>query len=174
MLINSAIDILKISLKIVIIYAVVYFAADKYYPGPEDGFTTILPPLISNTQTQNMDAKTMSVMNAFSTCERVALIDGEMDKEKFTTCFKTQRSIIEQRYPGAFNFMDDGFDFLLFMIGVFILYFWIVSPQIDKLLGSEGKESFDYGKWVKDFGKTAYNAPVTIYNKVRETMDKGK
>lgn len=174
MLINSAIDILKISLKIVIIYAVVYFAADKYYPGPEDGFTTILPPLISNTQTQNMDAKTMSVMNAFSTCERVALIDGEMDKEKFTTCFKTQRSIIEQRYPGAFNFMDDGFDFLLFMIGVFILYFWIVSPQIDKLLGSDGKESFDYGKWVKDFGKTAYNAPVTIYNKVRETMDKGK
>ena len=174
MLIDSAISILKISLKIVIIYAVVYFAADKFYPGPEDGFTTILPPLISDIQTQNMDAQTMSVMNAFSTCERVALIDGEMDKEKFTACFRTQRNVIEKTYPGAFDFMDDGFDFLLFMLGVFFLYFWIVSPQIDKLLGSEGKESFDYGQWVKDFGKTAYNSPVKIYEKVRETMDKGK
>lgn len=174
MLINSAIDILKISLKIVIIFAVVYFAADKYYPGPEDGFTSILPPLISSIQTQNMDSQTMSVINAFSTCERVSLIDGEMDKEKFTACFRTQRNVIEQRYPHAFDFMDDGFDFLLFMFGVFFLYFWIVSPQIDKLLGAEGKESFDYGQWVKDFGKTAYNAPVTIYEKVREKMEKEK
>ena len=174
MLIDSAISILKISLKIIIIYAVVYFAADKFYPGPEDGFTTILPPLISNTETQNMDAQTMSVMNAFSTCERVSLIDGEMNKEKFTQCFKTQRTVIEKRYPHAFDFMDDGFDFLLFMIGVFFLYFWVVSPKIDELLGSEGKETFDYGQWVKDFGKTAYNAPVTIYDKVREQMDKGK
>lgn len=174
MLINSAISILKISLKITIIYAIVYFAADKFYPGPEDGFTTILPPLISNINAQNMDAQTMSVMNAFSNCEQVALIDGQMDKEKFTACFKTQKTIVEKRYPGAFDFMDDGFDFLLFMIGVFILYFWVVSPKIDELLGSEGKESFDYGQWVKDFGKTAYNAPVKIYNQVREKMKEAK
>ena len=170
MLVNSAIDILKISLKIIIIYAVVYFAADKFYPGPEDGFTSVLPPLISTIKPENMDAQTMSVMNAFSNCEKVSLINGEMNKEKFTQCFKTQRSVIEKRYPGAFDFMDDGFDFLLFMIGVFILYFWVVSPKIDGLLGSESKESFDYGQWIKDVGKTAYNAPVNIYNKVREKL----
>ena len=174
MLINSAISILKISLKIVIIYAVVYFAADEFYPGPEDGFTTILPPLISDIKVQNTDAQTMSVMNVFSTCEKVSLIDGEMDKEKFTACFKTQKSLVEKRYPGAFDFMDDGFDFLLFMMGVFFLYFWVVSPKIDELLGSEGKESFDYGQWIKDFGKTAYNAPVTIYEKVRKNMEDKK
>jgi len=174
MLIDSAISILKISLKIIIIYAVVYFAADEFYPGPEDGFTSILPPLISDIKTQNMDARTMSVMNAFSTCEKVSLVDGEMNKDKFTSCFKTQKNVIEKRYPGAFDFMDDGFEFLLFMFGVFFLYFWIVSPKIDELLGSEGKESFDYGQWVKDFGKTAYNAPVKVYEKVREQMDKGK
>ena len=174
MLIDSAVSILKISLKILIIYAVVYFAADKYYPGPEDGFTSVLPPLISSIKPENMDAQTMSVMNAFSTCEKVALIDDEMDKEKFTACFKTQRNIIEREYPGAFDFMDDGFEFLLFMLGVFVLYRWIVSPKIDVLLGSEGKESFDYGQWVKDFGKTAYNAPVKIYEKVRDKMKEGK
>ena len=170
LLITSAIDILKISLKITIIYAVVFFAADNFYPGPEDGFTSILPPLLSTTDNKNVDAKTMSVMNAFSTCERVSLVDGEMNREKFTSCFKTQKTIIEREYPGAFDFMDDGFDFLLFMIGVFMLYFWIISPQIDKLIGSESKEPFDYAGWVKDFGKTVYNAPVNIYNKVREKM----
>ena len=174
MLIKSAVAILRISLKITIIYAVVYFAADKFYPGPEDGFTTILPPLISNITTQNMDARTMSVMNTFTTCEKVSLIDNKMDKEKFTACFNTQKSMIEKRYPNAFDFMDDGFEFLLFMFGVFFLYFWIVSPQIDKLLGADEKESFDFGQWVKDFGKTAYLSPVTIYDKIREKMGGGK
>jgi hypothetical protein len=173
-LLNSVIDILKISLKITIIYAIVYFAADQYYPGPEDNFTTILPPLTSTIKPENMDAKTMSVMNVFSTCERVSLVDGEMDKEKFKACFRTQKNLVEQRYPGAFDFMDDGFDFFLFMLGVFILFFWVVSPQIDKLIGSTSKEPFDYGKWVKDFGTTVYNAPVNIYNKVREKREEEK
>jgi hypothetical protein len=173
-LLKSVINILRISLKITIIYAVVYFAADQFYPGPEDNFTSILPPLISTVKPENMDAQTMSVMNVFSTCEKVSLINGEMDKEKFTACFKTQKNLVEQKYPGAFDFMDDGFDFLLFMLGVFMLYFWIVSPRIDKLIGSEDKESFDYGQWVKDAGKTVYNMPVNIYTKVRDKMKEGK
>ena len=169
-LINSAVNILRISLKIIIIYAVVYFAADHYYPGPEDNFTTILPPLISELKTENINAQTMSVMNAFSTCEHASVINGEMNKEKFKTCFNAQKTVIEGRYPGAFDFMDDGFSFLLFMIGVFFLYFWVVSPEVDKMLGSEDKETFDYAKWVKDFGKTTYNMPVDIYMKVRDKL----
>ena len=174
MIINSAISILKISLKITIIYAVVYFAADKFYPSPEDGFTTILPPLLTSITPENIDAQTMSVMNVFSTCERVSIVDGEIDKDKFVSCFNAQRSVVESHYPNAFDFMDDGFDFLLFMIGVFFLYFWVVSPKIDKLLTPNGSEPFDYGKWVKDFGKTAYNAPVNIYTKVRDKLKEGK
>jgi hypothetical protein len=172
MLINSAISILKISLKITIIYAVVYFAADKYFPGPEDGFTTILPPLLTNTNTENKDAKTMSVMNVFSTCEQVSLIDGKVDKITFIKCFEAQKNRVEATYPGAFDFMEDGFEFLMFMFGIFFLYFWVVSPKVDTLLsaGKDEKETFDYGAWVKDFGKTAYNAPVKAYTKIREAM----
>lgn len=172
MLINSAVSILKISLKIIIIYAVVYFSADNYYPGPEDGFTTIMPPLMGQITNANPDSQTLSVMNAFSNCEQVSLKDGEMDKDKFLSCFKTQKAVIEKQYPGAFDFMDDGFDFLMFMIGVFFLYFWVVSPKIDTLLNAskDGKETFNYGDWVKDFGKTVYNAPANIYSKVREKM----
>lgn len=176
MLINSAISILKISLKITIIYAVVFFTADQTYPGPEDGFTTILPPLLGGIETENMDAKTMSVLNVFSTCEKVSLINGEMDKDKFVSCFTTQRNMVEARYPGAFDFMDDGFDFLINMICIFFLYLWIVSPKIDKLLNmdKEKKETFDYAEWVKNVGKTTFNAPVNTYMKIRDTVNKGK
>ena len=176
MLINSAISILKISLKITIIYAIVFFAADTFYPKPADGFTSILPPLLGKITPQNTDAKTMSVINVFTTCEKVSTLNGEINKDKFVSCFKTQKNIVEARYPGAFDFMKDGFDFLLFMIGVWFLYFWVVSPKVDNLLqmNKEGKEKFDYGKWVKDFGKTVYDAPGKIFNAVHDKMKEGK
>lgn len=175
MLINSAVSILKICLKITIIYAIVYFAADSFYPSPADGFTSVLPPLLGKITPENPDAKTMSVMNAFSECEKVSLVDGEMNKDKFKSCFITQKNIVEARYPGAFDFMKDGFDFLLFMIGVWFLYFWVVSPEVDKLLNAskEGKETFDYGEWLKQFGKTAYNAPNKIINAIKDKMAEG-
>ena len=177
--VNSAVAILKISLKISIIYAIVYLAADQVFPGPEDGFTSILPPLqgeIIQTQSykNNMNAQAMSVMKVFSTCEQVSVIDGKMDEDKFVSCFRTQRNLVEANYPHAFDFMDDGFDFLIFMIGVFFLYFWVISPKIDALVGGkDDKEMFDYGGWVKNFGKTAFDAPVKIFTKVRDKLKEG-
>ena len=172
MLINSAVSILKISLKITIIYAIVYFAADTFYPNPADGFTSILPPILGKITPQNTDAKAMAVQKVFTTCEQVSLVDGEIDKDKFVSCFNTQKQVIESRYPGAFDFMDDGFDFMLFMIGVWFLYFWVVSPKVDTLLNAskEGKEKFNYGDWLKEFGTTVYNAPNKIVNAVRDKM----
>lgn len=176
MLIESAVSILKISLKITIIYAVVYFAADTFYPKPADGFTTILPPLLDSKITRkNMDAKTMAVQKVFTTCEQVSLVDGEIDKDKFVSCFNAQKTVVESRYPGAFDFMDDGLDFMLFMIGICFLYFWVVSPKVDSLLKAkkEDKGDFDYGQWLKDFGTTVYNAPSKIVNAVRDKMKEG-
>ena len=169
-LVASAVSIIKISLKICIIYAVVYFAADSFYPGPTDGFTTIMPPLMGKITIQNPDNETMSVMHVFSECEKVALINDKMDKDKFLTCFKTQRAMVTKRYPHAFDFMDDGFYFLMFMIGVALLYLWVVSPKVDKMIGGADKETFDYGTWVKDFGKTIYGAPAKIYNAVKDKL----
>ncbi len=169
-LVQSAVSIIKISLKICIIYAIVYFAADSFYPSPTDGFSSIMPPLFGKITIQNPDSETMSVMNVFSQCEQVALIDGKMDKNRFLTCFNTQRAIVTKRYPHAFDFMDDGFDFLMFMIGVVFLYFWVVSPKIDAKIGGGGKETFDYGTWIKNFGKTVYEAPEKIYKSVKDKL----
>ena len=173
MLINSAVSILKISLKITIIYAIVYFAADTFYPKPADGFTSILPPLMGKITRVNPDAKAMAVQKVFTTCEQVSLNDaGEIDKNKFVSCFNAQKTVVEAKYPGAFDFMDDGFDFMLFMIGVWFLYFWVVSPKVDELLNAskEEKGKFDYGQWIKDFGTTVYNAPSKIVNAVSDKM----
>ena len=117
----------------------------------------------------------MAVQSVFTECEKVSLVNGEMDKDKFKQCFMTRKNVIESRYPGAFDFMKDGFDFLIFMIGIFFLYFWVVSPKIDELLNAkkEGKEEFNYGDWVKDFGKTVYNAPGKIFNAVHDKLKQG-
>ena len=172
MLIKSTVAILKITLKITIMYAIVFFAADDYYPGPEDSFTTILPPLMGHTQTKPASPQAISVMEVFSNCEKVSLKDGEMDKDTFKQCFNTQKAVVEARYPGAFDFMEDGFNFLMFMIAMFFLYFWIVSPKIDNLFNEKDEKSkFAYGDWIKDFGKTVYNTPGKIYDKIKDYID---
>ena len=145
-----------------------YFSASQY------GFTTILPPLLGNIENETLTAQTQAVYNVFATCEKTSIVDGDLDKATFKTCFDQNRAIVEARYPGAFDFMDDGFDFLLFMIGVALLYFWIISPKIDELLTPDGKEKFEYGAWVKDVGKMTVNAPYNVYSKIKETIQNGK
>lgn len=169
LVVNSAVSIIKISLKISILYAIVFFAADTYFPGPKDRFTSILPPLMGQNM-EFIDTQSASVAEVFSSCEQTATVDGEIDKDTFVSCFKEKKHEVEQRYPGAFDFMDDGFFFLLFMIGVFFLYFWILSPKIDTLIGGDSKESIDYGTWVKDTGKVIYHAPGKIVTWVKDKM----
>ena len=107
-------------------------------------------------------------MAVFSNCEKVALVDGELDKETFKNCFTAQRAAVERKYPGAFDFMANGFEFLLLMMGIFFLYFYAVKPKIDGMLGGDPKEEFDYGAWVKDLGKSIWNIPT----KIGETVEK--
>ena len=185
MLISSAVRIVAITLKVLVIYATVSYTADTFFPGPADGYTAILPPMMGQ-KAQNADAQTLSVMNVFSTCEKVALASGEMDKEAFKNCFTARKAEVERQYPGAFDFLDDGWDFLLMMICLFFLYYYAISPKIDKLLPNSEiklpipgesanvstKEQFDYGTWVHDLGQKIWNVPVQITKKVTAAMGK--
>ena len=171
MLVKSAVQIVAISLKILIIYATVSFAADEFFPGPADGYSAIMPPLLGRT-VENPDVQTMSVMNVFATCERVALSDGEMDADKFKDCFTAQRAMVERTYPNAFDFLDDGFDFLLIMFFMFVLYFFAISPKVDAILGKGSKEQFDFGTWTKDLGKKIWGMPQQIFDAVSKAAGK--
>ena len=42
------------------------------------------------------------------------------------------------------------------------------------MFAKDAKEDFDYGQWVKDFGKATYNAPEKIYTYIKEGLNKGK
>lgn len=171
MLASASVNIVSISLKIIVIYATVSFAADAYFPGPVDGFSTVMPPLLGQ-KVENPDAKTLSVMNTFSECERIALTDGEMDADKFKNCFTARRAMVERRYPGAFDFLGDGWGFLMMMIGIFALYYWVISPEIDKIFKPAGSSDFDFGGNIKQLGKNIWNLPVQVTEKVAATLGK--
>lgn len=161
MLVSSAVRIIGITLKVLLVYATVSFCADSYFPGPRDGFSIMLPPLLGD-QPKNLDAQTKSVMNVFSECERVGLASGEMDGDKFVECFKSKRADIETVYPDAFEFLDEAWDFLLMMACLAFLYIFAISPKIDALLGKDGSELFDIGGTLKGLGKMVYSLPEKI------------
>ena len=171
MLAGAAVNLVSISLKIIVIYATVSFAADAHFPGPVDGFSTILPPMMGQT-VNNPDARTLSVMNTFSECERVALVDGEMDADKFKDCFTAHRAMVERQYPGAFDFLGDGWTFLMIMIGLFALYYWVISPEIDKVFKPVGDSDFDFGGNLKRLGKDIWNFPLQIAEKITTALGK--
>ena len=171
MLVKSAIQIVGITLKVLITYAVVAYAADAYFPGPVDGYSAILPPMMGRVA-ENPDAQTLSVINVFSTCEAVATDDGEMDADKFRDCFTAQRAAVEREYPGAFDFIRDGWEFLLMMGLVFLLYFYAIKPKVDGILTGGGKEQFDFGTWAKDLGKKIWNAPQQIFGAISKAVGK--
>lgn len=171
MLVKTAIQVVGITLKVLITYAIVAYAADAYFPGPRDGYSAILPPMMGQ-KVENPDAQTMSVMNVFSTCEKVATADGEMNADKFKACFTAQKAQVENKYPGAFDFMKDGWDFLLMMFLLFLLYFYAIKPKVDAILIAEGKEQFDFGTWAKDLGKKIWNSPKQIFESVSKAMGK--
>lgn len=173
-LVESAVQIISITLKVILTYAIVAYAADAYFPGPVDGYSAILPPMMGRT-VENPDAQTMSIINVFSTCEQVATADGEMDADKFRDCFTAQRATIEREYPGAFDFMREGWDFLLMMILLFALYFWAIKPKVSAIFGLDkaGKgEQFDFGTWAKDLGKKIWNIPKQIFGIISNAVGK--
>ncbi len=168
MIVSSAVKIVGIALKTIILYETVYFVADTYYPGPRDGFTALLPPLIQKEQARS-DANTQFVINTFVNCERVSVTSGgAVDEDRFLSCFNAAKS----RNPSAFRFLENGSEFLLMMLGLFILYLLVVRPKVDKLLAGDGKESFDFGGWVKDVGRVAWNGPLNVVKKVTEAFGK--
>ncbi len=171
MLVKSAIQIVAITLKIVILYATISYAADEFFPGPADGYSAILPPMLGAAP-ENPDAQTLSVMRVFSDCERVALADGEMDADRFKACFTARRAEVERHYPGAFDFMSDGWDFLMLMIGLFLLYYYVVAPRVNKILAAPSKEEFDFGAWTKDLGKKIWSAPTQIFGALSKSFGK--
>ena len=195
MLLGSAVRLIAITLKVLVIFGTVSYAADMNFPGPVDGYTSVLPPMMG-VQADNPDAQTLAVMNVFKTCERAGLEDGEMDKDKFKECFIEEKVAVESRYPGAFDFLSDGWDFLLTMIFLFFLYYYAVSPKIDQLLPagtiklpipfkedakneqpvdlSTDKEVFDYGGQLHHLGQRAARLPKQITDKVIKAIEEQK
>lgn len=164
MLIDAAVKIIAISLKVVIVYAIISFAGRDIFPG-----AGIFPPLLKTTQDTE---QSVAVHNVFATCEQTAMRNGEVDKDAFQACFETQKASVESEYSHAFDFLRNGWDFLVLMFGLFFLYMYVLSPKIDKLIAAapafypfrktDDKEESgldNFGGEMKKFGKLAWNKP---------------
>jgi len=164
MLVESAVKVIAISLKVVIVYAVISFTGNEVFPG-----SGLFPPLLGNTQTT---ATASIVHDAFARCESHAMVDGELDKDLFRDCF-----VVEQQHnPDAFKFMHNGFEFLLLMIGIFCLYWYVLGPRIDELLASVpsiepfGKSNDSGG--IDNFGSDIKKLTKMTWKKPQELADK--
>ena len=60
----------------------------------------------------------------------------------------------------------------MMMIGIFALYYWVISPEIDKVFKPAGKSDFDFGGNIKQLGKNIWNLPVQITEKVTSSLGK--
>ncbi|MCL2538368.1 MAG: hypothetical protein FWE52_02750 [Alphaproteobacteria bacterium] len=182
MLVRCAVRIIAITLQILIVYAMVVFAADEYFPGPRDGYSAILPPGIamnlSATDTALVGERTVSVMEVFSKCEHASMLEsGGVDKDAFVACFNYEKIQVERQHPGAFDFMRNGWEFLILMLGLFFVYWYVIRDKIDGMLGGKGifgdeGGDFDYGKSVRDFGGALWKAPRQILDNIGKAMAK--
>lgn len=175
MLVNCAVRVVAITLKVLIIYAVVTYAADEYFPGPLDGYSAIFPPGLAGMQTAE-NSRNVVVAQVFAECESISLVDGVMDKNLFKECFSREKAIVEAQHPGAFDFMKDGWQFFMLMLGIFLVYFYVVQDKIDKILVGDtqgGKDGIlNIGSTFKEFGKKLWDIPSGITKKVTGAFGK--
>lgn len=170
-LVSSAIQLVIITLKVLVIYATVSYSADMFFPGPYDGYSAILPPLM-HSDAQIADNQTLSVANTFSECEQISLVDGELDKDKFLNCFTAHRATVERAYPGAFDFMDDGWDFALLMACIFFLYFTVLNKRLDALFAQDKNKLFDFGDALRGVTNTVMKSPLKITDTISKRFGK--
>lgn len=174
MLVNCAVRVVAITLKVLIIYAVVSVAADEYYPGPTDGYSAILPPGFAGMQTAQNSGNQV-VAQVFANCEKVSVVNGAMDKNLFKACFDREKATAEIMHPGAFDFMGNGWEFFMLMLGIFLVYFYVVQKKIDEVLVSDkgGKDPiFNIGSQFKEFGKKVWDIPAELTKKITDATEK--
>ncbi|MCL2748933.1 MAG: hypothetical protein FWE50_02555 [Alphaproteobacteria bacterium] len=169
MLVNCATRVVAITLKVLIIYAIVVFAADEY------GFSAITPPVIAGGQSAG-SSKNIVIAAIFEKCEKVSLVNDVMDKSLFKACWDKERAVVEMTNPRAFDFMRNGWEFLMMMIGIFFIYFYVVEKKIDDILVKDqfsGKDgALNLGSTFKEFGQKVWSIPQGMTKKITDAFGK--
>ena len=175
MLVNCAVRVIAITLKVLIIYSIVAYAADEYFPGPIDGYSIITPPGFAGMQSAE-NSSNQIVAQVFADCEKVSVQDGKMDKGLFKACFDRASAAVETSHPGAFDFMGDGWNFFMLMLGIFLLYFYVIRKKIDDIFVGDGAGKdpiFNIGSSFKELGQKIWSIPSGITKTITDAMDKG-
>ncbi|MDR0967411.1 MAG: hypothetical protein LBL75_01095 [Rickettsiales bacterium] len=173
-LINCAVRTIAVTLKVLIIYTIIALAADTYFPGPVDGYSAILPPDFAGMNA-SPESGAASIAAILTKCEKISLnSDGVADKDKFASCFQIERANAPY---GAFDFMDNTWEFLMMMIGLYLIYKLVISKKIDQIFVGDknGTEPLmNIGKQFKSFGTAVWNTPSGLTKYLLDVFGKKK
>jgi len=146
-----------------------------------------LPAGIMGNEMVARDARGQSIIEVFQRCEIAAKQnpDGLVDRNLFRACFERERVQIERYHPGAFDFMSNGFRFILMFLGIFLVYHYAIAKRVDALFdkstgdssgnfSSDTNDEFAYGKYVRDFTSKAWKVPLAVTKKAEGRFAPGK
>ncbi|MCL2369132.1 MAG: hypothetical protein FWC83_00460 [Alphaproteobacteria bacterium] len=183
MLARCAMRIIAITLQILIFYAMVSFAAQQYFP-------TMLPAGILDSHIEHTDARTVSVIGVFQRCEIAGTLNHTqpMDRQLFRECFNFERIAVERAHPGAFDFLRNGFDFILMMLLLSFVWHYAIKKKVDELF-SETKignddifssdtnvkdqgTGYEYGKHIREFTAQVWRGPAAMIGRIEKQFTK--
>lgn len=171
-LIQSTLQMVRFGFKIAFFYALLVISADAYFPGPIDSYNAIFPNLLLNNTKDSKDSTAYSISQVFKICEEETIQkNGKMDKYIFKECFMREKAKVEAIYPNSFDFMDNGFEFLLFFGFIYFLYFYIIEDKINKIINIKQNDFTKFGSFVSDATKLP-NKAMNLIAKISKGLNK--
>jgi hypothetical protein len=141
MLARTAVRVVGITLEVVIFYGLVSFCMNE---------TMMSDPAAEIAIAQKCE-------------EQAAGADGAIEKTTYLSCFNAGRAA----NPNAFGYLDRGWDFLVMMLFIFMVYKLLIEDKLRKIIDTNSDGAyFKFGDNVKTFGKTIWNAANSLVKKI--------
>lgn len=123
----------------------------------------ILSSLVTFSMEKTMSSDVVAETAIIEKCESVsANANGEIDKNVYVSCFKTERLT----HPEAFRYLDNGWDFLIMMIFIWCVYRFLIDQKLQAIIDTSDKGAyFNFGNGLKEIGVQAIKIPGQIAKK---------
>ncbi|MDR2770306.1 MAG: hypothetical protein LBB08_02545 [Rickettsiales bacterium] len=123
----------------------------------------ILSSMVAYAQKETLSSDPAAEYAIIAKCEKEAAdAEGRIDMQIYKRCFEAERAAS----PTAFGYLDRGWDFIVMVVFLFVIYFWLVDKKLGKHLKlDEGGVYFRFGDQLKNFGGSVWKLPSSLLKK---------
>jgi hypothetical protein len=124
----------------------------------------IISSLVNYSMKSTMSSDPAAEYAIIEKCEKIAANEkGEVEQNAFLKCFEAERAA----NPSAFRYLDKGWDFLMMMLFIFVVYYSLVDKKLRGIINTSDDDAyFKFGGALKDFGKTIWNTARQLIKKI--------